>query len=128
MKRRGAPTPAGSPAAVVHVPVLLDRVTELLRRAGRLGGGGRVVGVECEEPQTTLVSILDRFRLEYAGDAKGADCDVEWPNCRRQSLHVGAENTGDPIGERPSPDRPQAAASTARATPASASSAKRISR
>src|SRR5205823_6806175 len=43
-----------------------------LQRAGRLSAAGRVVGVARDETQTTLVSTLDRFRPEYAGDGKGA--------------------------------------------------------
>jgi hypothetical protein len=49
-----------------------ERVTELLQRAGRLGGGARVVGVTAVSSRTTIISVLQRLWLEYSGDAKGA--------------------------------------------------------
>jgi hypothetical protein len=49
-----------------------ERLTEMLQRAGRLGRGGRVVGVVEEPARTTLISTLTRLRLEYEGDAKTA--------------------------------------------------------
>ena len=47
-------------------------LTELLARAGRLPGGGRVTAVTEETTRTTLISTLVRVRLEYAGDGKSA--------------------------------------------------------
>ena len=47
-------------------------LTDLLVRAGRLPGGGRVTAVAEETTRTTLISTLVRLRLEYAGDAKTA--------------------------------------------------------
>jgi hypothetical protein len=49
-----------------------DRVTELLLRAGRLTAGGRVVGVSEESVRTTIISTLQRLRVEYHGEAQGA--------------------------------------------------------
>jgi hypothetical protein len=49
-----------------------DRVTELLVRAGRLDTGERVVSLVEEPTRTTLISTLQRLRLEYDGDAKTA--------------------------------------------------------
>ena len=49
-----------------------EHLTELLARAGRLPGGGRVTAVAEETTRTTLISTLVRLKLEFAGDAKSA--------------------------------------------------------
>ena len=49
-----------------------SRIPELLERAGRLPGGARVVAVVPEAERTTLISVLRRVRVDYAGDSKDA--------------------------------------------------------
>ena len=48
------------------------RVNDLLSRAGRLPGGARATAVVPEPARTTVVSALQKFGIEYEGDAKGA--------------------------------------------------------
>jgi hypothetical protein len=47
-------------------------LTQRLIDAGRLAASGRVTALVEETPQTTLISTLRRFRVDYAGDAAGA--------------------------------------------------------
>ena len=49
-----------------------EQLTELLQRAGRLAGGSRVAGVTEVSSRSTIISVLKRFRLDYAGEAQGA--------------------------------------------------------
>jgi hypothetical protein len=49
-----------------------ERATELLQRAGRLASGARVSSVTRESSRNTIISLLQRIRLDYEGDAKGA--------------------------------------------------------
>jgi len=49
-----------------------ERLTHLLERAGRLSGGARVASVVDESTRTTIISTLQRLRVEYQGDAKDA--------------------------------------------------------
>ena len=57
---------------MVSAELTPERVTEMLVRGRRLDGGRRVVGVVEEPMRTTLVSTLQRLRLQYDGDATTA--------------------------------------------------------
>jgi hypothetical protein len=54
------------------------RLTEALRGSGGLGDG-RVVDVTVETSRTTLVSIIQRLRLRYAGGDGPATLIRKWP-------------------------------------------------
>jgi hypothetical protein len=49
-----------------------ERLTDVLRRAGLLGGDGAVADVAVEASRTLLVSRVARLRLTYTGDAGAA--------------------------------------------------------
>jgi hypothetical protein len=63
-----APTTRGTgPDVIRHVVLAPERVTRLLRRAGRLGDRGHVVAVVHDGDRNTIVSRLERLRVQYAG-------------------------------------------------------------
>jgi hypothetical protein len=56
--------------------VSAERLTELLRTAGRLGTTARVVQVGRAGTRTTLISHLERLTLEYEGDRADAPASL----------------------------------------------------
>lgn len=57
---------------MVEASLTAERITQLLERAGRLSGEARVASVTDESSRPTLISTMQRLRLDYAGDAKSA--------------------------------------------------------
>ena len=53
-----------------------ERLTELLARSGRLAKGARVAAVVREGGRPTLISQVERARLEYAGDRASAPASL----------------------------------------------------